>query len=174
MPESFAHADFKSDLYWSLVEETGYAEIEKGVGRTRTDVLTEINGCSVAIEIQHTRIPIASMLRRMREHTKAGMHTLWLTTPEALLHGERCRHLNWVMFMQRLQGGVIFFPGKEGRLMPARVDNTLVFRKGRIEAGKAKMLETQDAISLDDLTFYRSVQHGVNASAYDGWRMSEL
>jgi len=43
MTESYTHADFKSDLYWSIIEDEEYAEVEKGVGRTRTDILTEIN-----------------------------------------------------------------------------------------------------------------------------------
>ena len=72
MTESFIHADFKSDLYWSIVSEDDYAEVEKGIGRTRTDVMTEINGHTVAVEIQHTRIPIKSIIRRMREHTEIG------------------------------------------------------------------------------------------------------
>lgn len=169
MTESFAHADFKSDLYWSIVGEDEYAEVEKSIGRTRTDVITEINGHTVAIEIQHTRIPIKSILRRMREHTEIGAHTLWLITPDALIYDEeRCRNLNWVMFIQRLQGQ-IFLPSDQQTIVPARVDNQLIFHKDDIIAGKRKFLDQKDPIELTNLKFEKNETYGVNVTVYDDW-----
>jgi hypothetical protein len=174
MTESYTHADLKADLYWSIIEDEEYAEVEKGVGRTRTDILTEINNHTVAIEIQHTRIPIKSILKRMREHTEIGAHTLWLITPEALhLEEDRCRHLNWVMFIQRLQGGLIFMPSSYQTIIPARVDNQLRFYKNEIVAGNRKLLNQHSAISLDELKFEKNEQFGLNVVTYDEWWIEE-
>ena len=169
MPESYIHLDFKSDLYWDIIQADTYAEVEKGMGRTRTDVLTEIGDHLVAIEIQHTRIPIKSILRRMREHTALGAHTLWLITPEALEYGnDRCRNVNWINFIQIIQNGVIFLPGKNQTAIPARVDNTLKFHKDEIVAGR-KFLDQQEPIELENLRFEKNDQFGLNITTYDEW-----
>jgi competence CoiA-like predicted nuclease len=169
MSESFTHADTKADLFWSLLqEEDSYAEIEKGIGRTRTDVLTEVKGHTLAIEIQHTRIPIPSIIRRMREHTEIGAYTLWLITPDALVHGERVRNLNWVMFIQQLQGGMIFLPSDAQSVIPARVDNTLEIFKNEIVAGSRKFLDRREPIELADLTFEKGYLE-LNTVTFDEW-----
>ena len=174
MTESYTHADFKSDLYWSIVSEDEYAEVEKGIGRTRTDVLTEVSNHTLAIEIQHTRIPIKSIIRRMHEHTEIGAHTLWLITPDALkIDNVNCRHLNWVMFIQRLQGGMIFLPSENQTIIPARVDNQLRFHKNEIVAGKRKLLDQREAIPLDKIKFERNEQFGLNIVTYDEWWSEE-
>ena len=169
MSESFTHADTKADLYWSLLQEDSCAEIEKGIGRTRTDVLTEVKGHTLAIEIQHTRIPIPSIIRRMREHTEIGAHTLWLITPDALVHGERVRNLNWVMFIQQLQGGMIFLPSDAQSVIPARVDNTLKYFKNEIVAGRRKFLDQREPIELADLTFESKGYLGLNTVTFNEW-----
>lgn len=169
MPESYIHSDTKIDLYWSLIQDDFYAYPEKSIGRTRTDILTDVNGYSVAIEIQHTRIPLKSILRRMREHAEIGAYTLWLITPDALVYGERVRNLNWVMFIQQLQGGMIFLPSVNQMVIPARVDNTLMFYKDEIVAGKRKFLDQQSPIEISELKFEKNEGLGVNVATWDEW-----
>lgn len=168
MSESFVHSDFKSDLYWNIVQEDLYAEVEKGIGRTRTDILTEINNHLVAIEIQHTKIPIKSIIKRMEEHTSIGAYTLWLITPESLaINEDKCRNLNWVNYIQYIQNGVIFLPSKDQTIIPARVDNTLKLHKNEITAGR-KFLDTQKPISLEELKFEKG-PFGLNITTYAEW-----
>jgi competence CoiA-like predicted nuclease len=171
MSESFTHADTKADLYWSLLQEddSTYTEIEKGIGRTRTDVLTEVKGRTLAIEIQHTRIPIPSIIRRMREHTEIGAHTLWIITPDAIVKEDKVRNLNWVMFIQKMQGGMIFLPGDAQTVIPARVDNTLIFHKNEIVAGSRKFLDHREPIELADLTFETKGYLGLNTVTFEEW-----
>jgi len=173
MPESFIHSDAKIDLYWSLLQDDDevYAEVEKGIGRTRTDVLTEVDGNLVAIEIQSTRIPLKSILRRMSEHTEIGAHTLWLVTPEALLYDAKVRNLNWVRFIQQLQGGMIFLPStvKPEQIIPARIDNTLLFQRDKIVVGKRKFLEKREPINLTALRFEKESYFGLNTATWNEW-----
>jgi hypothetical protein len=170
MTESYTHADAKSDLYWSLLleDESVYAEVEKGIGRTRTDILTDINNHTLAIEIQHTRIPIKSILRRMTEHTLIGAHTLWLITPEALYDGDRVRNLNWVRFIQTLQGGMIFLPSND-KIIPARVDNSFVWKGHEVTISSRKLLEEREPIALEQLKFEHNDYFGVNTVTFEEW-----
>jgi len=169
MAESYKHLDIKTDLYFSLLGDDQYADIEKTVGRTRTDVLAEINGHTVAIEIQYTPIPIKSIVRRMQEHTAEGHHTLWLIPEETLVQAGRVRNLNWVAFIQRLQEGCLFLPDTDSRkVIPARVDNSLIFSKGEIIAGKRKILDKIEAIDLGDLDF-KVGEFGLNVVTYSSW-----
>jgi len=172
MTESTTHANYKTDLYWDILSEDTYADVEKNIGHTRTDVLTEVDGHLLAIEIQYTAIPIKSILRRMVEHTLAGAHTLWLIAPEALQNGQKVRSLNWVFFIQALQNGLIFLPGDDKMIIPARVDNSLIFKDFEIAAG-AKVLETHDPITLDQLKFSKNDMFELNVVTFDEWEWLE-
>lgn len=105
----------------------------------------------------------------MREHTESGAYTLWLITPDALLAGERVRNLNWVFFIQRLQGGLLFMPGENQKIIPARVDNTLVFHNNEIVAGKRKFLDQREAIEMSDLKFEKNEDFDVNVVTMEEW-----
>lgn len=166
MTESYRHSDIKYDMYWNIIsDDDSYAEIEKKIGRTRTDVLTD----NIAIEIQHTRIPIPSILRRMREHTKDGIHTLWIITPENLYDESRIRCLNWILFLQRLQQGVIFLTSSDPSvIIPARIDNDIIYTRKGCVVGK-KLLDERSAISINDLTFDYNKEYGVNITTYPEW-----
>lgn len=170
MPESYKHLDIKSDLYWDIIQEGVYAEVEKTIGRSRTDVLTQIEDHTLAIEIQHTRLPLKIALRRMKQHTLAGYHTLWLFTPELLMYDDLyVRNYKWVLFIQMLQGGMIFMPSRSpNEIIPARVDNSLVTRGGELVAGR-KVLDIKDSISLDDLTFETNYGYNVTTCKKIEW-----
>jgi competence CoiA-like predicted nuclease len=170
MPESYTHLDFKQDLYFSILENEMYVEVEKIVGNARTDVITEVKGHTLAIEIQHTCITIPNILRRMRAHTKNGAHTLWLITPTALYRAGKLRHLKWVMFIQQIQGGMIFLPTGLGQtIIPARIDNTLKFEEGEILAGTKKYLDKGVPIEIEELQFDRCDQYNINIVTHDEW-----
>lgn len=168
MTESYIHADYKTDLYWDIFSDDTYAEVEKKIGHTRTDVLTEVCGHLLAIEIQYTAISIKSILRRMMEHTIAGAHTLWLIAPEAFQNGQKIRSLNWVFFIQALQDGIIFMPGEHKTIIPARIDNSLLFKDITLEAGQ-KVIDTQTPIELEQLKFNKNSMFELNTVTYDEW-----
>jgi hypothetical protein len=105
----------------------------------------------------------------MREHAEIGAYTLWLITPDVLVYGERVRNLNWVMFIQQLQGGMIFLPSVNQMVIPARVDNTLLFYKDEIVAGKRKFLDQQSPIEISELKFEKNEGLGVNVATWDEW-----
>lgn len=169
MTESLVHADLKYDLYWSLLTDDYASDIEQGIGRTRTDVTTEINGTPLAIEIQYTAISKRDILKRMREHTAGGYHTLWLIPEATLLKASSgIRNLGWVMFIQRLQEGVIFLPHTDGsHIIPARIDNSLMFSKGDVWASRKKIIDKQEPIGLDEITF--KVNYDLNVSTTTEW-----
>jgi len=167
MSESSVHSDIKHDLYWELLSDDVFADIEKSIGRTRTDVITEMAGVPIAIEIQYTTIPISSILRRMREHTKEGFHTLWLIPEASILWGCKVRNLNWIRFIQRLQNGVIFLPCDGRRVIPARVDNALKWAgKGLIAEGR--ILDRREPADLDSLRFEKG-EFDLNITTCDEW-----
>ncbi len=168
MPESLTHKDIKYDFYWDIINNDEYAKVEAGIGATRTDIFTEVNGQTLAIELQHTSISVANILRRMREHTAKGAHTLWLITPEALAYDTHyCKNLKWVLFIQAMQNGVIFLPSKGSKILPARVDNTLTVYKNELYATSKKYLDVQKEIDLDKLVF--SNYHNYNIVTYPEW-----
>lgn len=172
MTESFVHADFKSAIYYSKIEDDDYAEMEKPIGRTRTDVLTDINGKTVAIEIQHTRIPIKSIVRRMKEHTAEGFYTLWLITKDALVHNDVCRNMNWIKFIQEVHNGIIFIPYKNQTIIPARIAHQLKFDNYKVMSGRKLFLNLYDPIELSQLDFIQV--NGLNSVTYnDEWWSSE-
>jgi len=168
--ESYRHLDYKFDLYYAMIGmDENYAEVEKKIGRTRTDVFTDIGDRLVAIEIQHTRIPIKSILRRMKYHTEIGAHTLWIITPETINYHKGIRNLNWIMFIQRLQNGIVFLPGKTDQtVIPARIDNMLRLTGDEITAGR-KWLDCQPETEITKLTFEKNVEFGLNVSSYPDW-----
>ncbi len=167
MSESFVHKDIKIDIYWDRISQDSYAAVEKSIGCTRTDILTEVNGCTLAIELQHTSISVKSILKRMREHTINNTHTLWLITPEALAYDSFfCKNLKWVLFIQTMQNGVIFLPTTSSKVIPARVDNTLTLSKNELATGK-KYLEVRQAVDLADLTF--TTNYDYNIVSYPEW-----
>jgi len=168
MTESYIHADYKTDLYWDIFSDEEYVEVEKKIGHTRTDVLTEVCGHLLAIEVQYTAIPIKSILRRMMEHTIAGAHTLWLIAPEAFQNGQRIRSLNWVFFIQAIQGGMIFLPGEAKTVVPARIDNSLIFKDFSLGVG-SKILDQQNPIEFEQLKFNKNSMLNLNTVTYDEW-----
>lgn len=171
MPESDIHADFKWSFYTS---ESDYVEIEKTIGRTRTDVLTQIDDRLVAIEIQRTRIPIASILRRMSYHTEIDAHTLWIISPDALIYHKGIRCLNWIMFIQRIQNGITFLPGRTDQtVVPCHIDNSiLIARDGHIQAGR-KWIDQQQETQISGLTFEKNLDFDLNVSSYADWWTDE-
>jgi len=167
MVESYRHADLKYDLYWDLVKDEKYADVERAVGSTRVDLLTEINNTPVAIEIQYTPISLKSILHRMTEHTKKGFHTLWLFPEEILVQGDVVRRHQWVLAIQHLQEGVIFVL-KDQQIIPARIDYSLQFLKKTIKQDK-KFLDMQSPIFLENLTFKQNDIYGINITTVDEW-----
>jgi len=170
MSESYTHSDIKTDLYWGIFQEdeSAYIEMEKSVGNTRTDVIAEIGDHTLAIEIQHTPIPIKSILRRMKEHTKNNAHTLWLITQEAILEKGRVKNLNWVLFIQKLQGGMIFLPAQD-KIIPARIDSSYTWKGEKLVMSKKTWLEERKPIELDQLQFEYNDYFGVNTVTVNEW-----
>lgn len=170
MPESYTHLDTKSDIYWNIVQEGTYAEVEKSVGRTRTDVLTQVGEHVLAIEVQHTPIPMKSIIHRMHQHTLAGYHTLWLFTQELLnVRDEQYAHnYKWVLFIQMLQDGMIFMPTNNTQIIPARLDNSLRWNGDSLIAGR-KIIEKKDPISLDDLSFDTNYGYNITTCKTVKW-----
>jgi len=168
MTESYKHLDLKYDLYASLLQDDKYADVEKTIGSTRTDIVTEIGNLLLAIEIQYTPIPIKNILHRMREHTKKNMHTLWLFPEEFLMVNNNTRNLKCVRFIQQLQEGVIFIL-RDQQIIPARLDNSLICLASNVIASKKKFLSIQEPISLEDLTFTQNELYGVNIVTVKEW-----
>jgi len=168
MTESYKHLDLKYDLYVSLLQDDKYADVEKTIGSTRTDILTEIGNTLLAIEIQYTPLSLKNILHRMREHTKKNMHTLWLFPEEFLFANQNIRNLKCVRFIQQLQEGVIFLL-RDQQIIPARLDNSLIFQKHTIVAGKKKILLVQEPVLLEDLTCTRNEMYGLNIVTVQEW-----
>lgn len=166
--ESYKHKDIKYDLYWNQINEDIYATVEKTIGRTRTDVFTQTEKISLAIEIQYTPLPISTILHRMKEHTKENIYTLWLLTEELLMSKDRVKNLKCTRFLQQLQNGVIFLI-KDQKIIPTRIDNALKYLPSKIVVDKKKVLDSQIPIELNDLCFTKNDCYGVNITTMDEW-----
>ena len=157
----------KYDLYWTLIEAGIYVDMEKIIGSTRTDILAEINGHILAIEIQNTPIPIKSIIRRMREHYVYGAYTLWLINEDLIQPKKYPRNLKWLNFIQAIQNGVLFLPTGTSKIIPARIDNSLILKSNRIVVDKKFLLKTSP-IELDELQFEKNYA-GLNTVTVDEW-----
>lgn len=166
--ESYRHLDLKHDLYWDLIQDDKYAEIEKVIGHTRTDLITEIEDHLIAVEIQYSPISIKAILHRMREHTTKGASTLWLFPEEILTLGSTVRNLKWVKFIQHIQLGVIFLL-KNHQIIPARIDNSVVYQLDTFITGKEKILDQQQPINFEDLSFKKNEDYGINITTVEEW-----
>jgi len=72
------------------------------------------------------------------------------------------------MFLQQLQGGLIFLPGDNRTVTPARVDNTLKIHRRQLVAASNKYLEQRSPIDLDELRFEKH-ESGLNIVTCDWW-----
>ena len=171
MMESYIHSDLKIDWYCKLLQNDMVVNVEKTIGQTRTDILTEINDHLCAIEIQHSPISVNEIVFRMKEHTKIGAHTLWIISKD-LLNGEYSRNLKWVNFIQLIQNGVIFLPSDNQQILPARIDNSLKESKGNIVAGR-KMLDCYHSpIDIDQILFEKNETYDLNITTFEEWWIS--
>ena len=170
MVESHKHSDSKFDLYWDLIQDGKCANVEYTIGRTRTDILAEINSYTAAIEIQYTPISIASILHRMQEHTNKGMYTIWLFPEDVFNNKNKIRNLKWIRFIQTLQEGVLFLL-KGGEIIPARLDNSLRYINNTVAASR-KILDVQKPLFLEELTFKRNEIYDVNITTINEWWLS--
>lgn len=170
MTESYKHADLKYDYFFSILQDDTYADIEKNIGSTRTDVLTEINNHLVAIEIQRSYIGIKKILHRMKEHANKDIYTLWLI-PEDMIQTNIVHNYKWIKFIQHIQNGVIFLPTNNQKIIPARIDNRIDFIGDRIIVKGSKILDKHIEIDLQDILFEKNEHYGINISTYppDWW-----
>lgn len=166
--ESFNHMDTKFDIYSQLLQNEIYARVEKGIGKARPDILTEINGYKIAIEVQQSPSTTEIILKRMREHTDNGYHTLWLIDESVINSQKYVKNLKWVNFIQYLQNGVLFVLDAGKNILPARIDNSIIFKNGKISTGR-KILDTTAAIEFREIIFGYNDMFSLNISTYDPW-----
>ena len=166
--ESLNHKDMKFDIYAQLLQSEVYATIEKGVGNARPDILTEIKGYKIAIEVQQSSSTTEIILKRMREHTDNGYHTLWLIDESVINSQEYVKNLKWVNFIQHIQNGVLFVLDAGKNIVPARIDNSIMFKNGKIATGR-KILDTTTAIEFEEIIFGYNNIYALNISTYDPW-----
>jgi hypothetical protein len=166
--ESLNHLDAKIDLYSLLLENDRYAQVEKSVGSSRPDILTEIKGFTVAVEIQYSPISTKTILHRMREHTISGAYTLWLLRESTIQAELYARNLKWVKFIQHLQNGVLFLVNSCGQITPARIDNSISYGNNKILAGR-KILDTSSPIELDEIEFCYNDMFDLNTTTCEPW-----
>lgn len=170
--ESYAHKDLKFDCYWKMVQDDIGADLEKTLGKTRTDILSEVNGKLLAIEIQFSPISINSILARMQEHSKYNAHTLWVIGKNLLDARGYARNYKWVRFLQMLQNGVIFIPGENQQIIPARIDNSLAIINNEVVASNKKIIDCHNPIDIDEIKYDFNDVYKVNITTFDEWWLS--
>lgn len=159
--ESYLHQDIKHDLYWSLVQDGYSVCMEKTIhGRYKPDLLVDIGGNTLAVEIQKSYIPPETIYRRMLAHTAAGAYTLWLipeTVLATLLHRKK-----WCELIQQLQYGIIFIPDKGSYIKPARLDF--------LGKSKRKFIDYYDrSIEINELSLEINVIFRLNTVVWKPW-----
>jgi competence CoiA-like predicted nuclease len=166
--ESLQHMDMKIDVYSQILQNDIFADIEKPLGRSRPDILTEIGNYKLAIEIQQSPTNIKTILQRMTEHTKNGYHTLWLIDEKIIKDHIFARNLKWINFIQTIQNGVLFVFDANKSIIPTRVDNSLLFKNNKLVVGR-KILDTCSPIDINEILFEFNDTYRLNISTYDPW-----
>jgi competence protein CoiA len=84
--ESETHRRCKMEIYKALLREpyVSQVEIEGPLGDLRPDILAEIRGARVAIEVQLSTLSIETIIQRTKKYGRKGIYVLWLLqwTPE--------------------------------------------------------------------------------------------
>ena len=157
--ESIEHLAIKKSMCDSLNKKGFNARMEAPILNCKPDIFVE-NVCNkkLAIEVQKNPIPIKTIINRMKSHTKAGLHTLWLI-PESVLLTLIFRK-KWCELIQTYQNGVVFLPYSDGKILPARID--LFFQE------KKKTIDYYEKpIEISDLLF--DTAYGVNVTYVEEW-----
>ncbi|MHA1197319.1 MAG: competence protein CoiA family protein, partial [Promethearchaeota archaeon] len=79
--ETFEHFEIKQYFYKNLPLFTDINEInlEKTISNQIADVYVELkNKNKIAIEIQHSNIPISNLIERTIDYSKKNVHVLWI------------------------------------------------------------------------------------------------
>jgi hypothetical protein len=167
--ESLNHLDTKIDLYSLLLENDRYAQVEKCIGSSRPDILTELNGFTVAVEIQCSPISTKAILGRMRKHTDHGAYTLWLLQENTIQTEIYAKNLKWINFIQHIQSGVLFLINPSGHITPARIDNSISYSSNNEIVTGRKVLDTSLPIELNEIQFNYNDQFSLNITTYEPW-----
>ena len=158
--ESLLHSNLKTQIYAGLQSRGFPVRMETAVAKSRPDLLTEIDGKKLAIEIQHSALTPRSILYRMNEHTKHGAHTLWLI-PEQVLESI-LYHRSWCELIQRLQYGFVFIPSQGCQILPAHIDI--------LYGTKIKYIDRAPApIGIEDVLFEKNPETGLNTTYWNEW-----
>lgn len=158
--ESLLHSNLKNQIYEGLISRGFPARRESAIAKSRPDILVEINGNKLAIEIQTTALSPRSILYRMGEHTDQGAHTLWLI-PEQVL-GTILYHRSWCELIQRLQYGFVFIPTEGCQIIPAHIDV--------LYGTKIKFIDKSPVpIGFEDVLLERNPETGLNTTYWDEW-----
>ena len=158
--ESLLHLTLKNQIYEELKSRGLPVRMEAVVARSRPDLLTEINGKKLAIEIQHSALTPRSILYRMGEHTAQGAHTLWLI-PEPVLE-TILYHRSWCELIQRLQYGFVFIPIQGCQILPAHIDV--------LYGTKIKYIDRSPTpIWIEDILFEKNPETGLNTTYWNEW-----
>jgi hypothetical protein len=123
MSESMRHRQIKREICAALKADGFRAETECAVGRRHTaDVLADIGGAPVAVEVQCSPISVEDILDRTAWYSSRGIHVLWICGEmgwKAYPGLGPERPARWKRIIQSLQG-TLFFHAGGAVLVPAR------------------------------------------------------
>jgi competence protein CoiA len=109
--ESETHRRCKMEIYEALLCEPNVSNVrlEQPMGSVRPDVMAEIGGVPVAIEVQLSSLSVATITSRTIEYHRKGICVLWLLQWTPKLDAVRYSPKNWEKWLHACYFGRVYY-----------------------------------------------------------------
>jgi hypothetical protein len=109
--ESDEHRRCKLEIFRALQNAPGVrnVELERPIGMNRADVSAEIDGVTVAIEVQLSALSLETIQERTIEYFREGVYVLWLLQWTPALDSPRYTSTLWEKWIHALNFGHAYY-----------------------------------------------------------------
>jgi competence protein CoiA len=109
--ESDMHRRCKLEIYLALLKAPGVRNValEQAMDEVRPDVYAEINGVTVAIEVQISSLSLDTILRRTIDYYRKGISVLWLLPWTPKLDAPRYTPKIWEKWIHTAYYGRVYY-----------------------------------------------------------------
>jgi len=109
--ESETHRKCKLQIFLALQKQPGLRDLalERAFGNVRPDVIAEINGVNVGIEVQISSLSVETIMQRTIEYSKEGRYVLWLLQWSPALDAPSYSPKPWERWLHAAYFGRVYY-----------------------------------------------------------------
>lgn len=122
--ETEEHRRCKTEIYEALCDSplVTKAALERPLGDVRPDISAYIRGVPVAIEVQISTLPLATVIHRTKEYTKRKIALLWLAQWSDELENDRISPRPWELWFHAAYFGRVYYWKEGSTITPVHLD----------------------------------------------------